>query len=98
MDVDPYRDSELVTVLEGSEPLGLDLAKGALEDAGIPFVVQGGEIGGEVLGPLIHPLCRIQVGRDREAEARALLRLLEETDASGAIGEQWRSDASRRDS
>jgi hypothetical protein len=96
--VDPGRDLELATVLEGSNPLGIELAKGTLQDAGIPFFVQGFEVGMEALSPLLHPLCRIQVGQDREAEDRALPRVLEEADASGDIGEQWRPDASRRDS
>jgi hypothetical protein len=68
-------DLELVTVLEANDPVLLGLAKGLLEDAGIPFYSIGSELGvrfGPVT-PYANPWQSIQVGADREAEARALL-------------------------
>jgi hypothetical protein len=60
-------------------------AKSLLEEAGIAFHVQGEETAGrlETLTPFIHPWCRIQVTRDREIEARALIAEIQETDPMG---------------
>lgn len=87
-------DLELVTVLEGNNPLAIALAKTTLQEAGIPFYVLGEEISVriQVLSPLIHPWCRIQVARDREAEARALLQPLEEAESAGGIGDERNSE------
>ena len=72
-DGDP--DLQLVTVLEGNDPLVIASAKGLLEETGTPFYVLGEELGKRygAVGDFIYPWCRIQVGRDREAEARAAL-------------------------
>jgi hypothetical protein len=84
-------DLELVTVLEGNDPLLIAAAKDSLRDADIPFYVLGEEIApriGTVGGYIIHPWCRIQVGCDRETEALALLRPIKEVYSStGAAGE-----------
>lgn len=71
---------QLLTVLEASDPLAIASAKGILEDAGIPFSASGDEIAVRYapIGGLIHPWCRIQVGRDREPEARTLLKPLQD--------------------
>ena len=80
---------DLVTVLETSDTFGLALAKSALEDAGINFLVSGddprhfslydGVVGAPGIGqtPLWMCCCKIQVARQSEAEARALLESLE---------------------
>jgi hypothetical protein len=76
-------DLELVTVLECNNAVATALAKATLEEAGIPFCTQGEELGPrmEALSPYFHPWCRFQVAREREAEARALLRPIEEAGA-----------------
>lgn len=66
-------DLELVTVLETSDPLLIGAAKSLLEGAGIPFYVAGDEISARYTGHHAFEPCRVLVGRDREAEARALL-------------------------
>jgi len=68
-----------VTVFEGSDPLALAAAKELLEEVEIPFCVLGDEYGlrFEPVGALMPPWCRIQVGEDREIEARKLLREIE---------------------
>ena len=64
----------LVVVLETNDRMQLALAKGLLEDAGIPFFVLG-QIATLVqdVDPFLHKWVRVQVPRDREAEARELL-------------------------
>ena len=80
---------DLVTVLETSGTFALTLAKSALEEAGIDFLVSGddpryssmydGVVGAPGVGqtPLWKCCCKIQVARESEAEARALLESLE---------------------
>ena len=75
---DPFDPAlELVVVLETSDRMQLAMAEGLLEDADIPFMVQG-QIATLVtdVDPLLHKWLRVQVPRDREAEARELLELL----------------------
>lgn len=66
-------DLEFVTVLETSDPMLIGAAKSVLEEAGIPFYVAGDEISARYAGHHTFEPCRVQVGSDREAEARALL-------------------------
>lgn len=86
----PNPDSELVTILEGNDPLVIAFARASLEEAGIPFHVLGDEVSVHILSlsPLIHPWCRIQVPRDREPEARAALQPLKEAGAPGDAAEE----------
>ena len=64
----------LVVVLETNDQFELALAKGLLEEAGIPFFVlnQISVLVNDV-DPMLHKWVRLQVARDREAEARELL-------------------------
>lgn len=64
----------LVVVLETNDRIQLSFAKGLLEDAGLPFFVLG-EIAMLVqdVDSFLHKWVRVQVPRDREAEARELL-------------------------
>ncbi len=69
---------DLVVVFEASDAMALALAKGSLEEAGIPFVALD-EISTliESVDPFLHKRVRIQVARDCEEEAReALMPLL----------------------
>ena len=69
---DPTLD--LVGVLETDDSIQLALVKGLLEEAGIPFFVLG-QITTLVqdVDPFLRKLLKVQVPRDREAEARELL-------------------------
>ena len=64
----------LAVVLETNDRFQLALAKGLLEDAGIPFFALG-QIATLVqdVDPFLHKVVRVQVPRDREPEARELL-------------------------
>lgn len=64
----------LVVVLETNDRIELALTKGLLEDAGIPYYILGqiATLIQDVDG-FLHKWVRIQVPRDREAEARQLL-------------------------
>jgi len=67
-------------VFQSNDRFTIALAKGSLEDAGIPFWMHDDEsASGLVLGAIAFPICRFLVDRDREAEARALLKPLEST-------------------
>jgi hypothetical protein len=69
-------NQELVVAFESANPIELDIAKSALEEAGIQFVIPDeGRIGFGVT-PIINPVYRIQVLQAREAEARELLKNL----------------------
>ena len=84
----PTHDPDFVTVLEANDSFALTLAKSSLDDAGIAYVVSGddpryvaGIPGAYGIGEI--PLgtgcaCRIQVARESESEARALLAPLEQ--------------------
>jgi hypothetical protein len=85
---DPFNpDLDLVEVLETNDSVQVAMAKGLLEDAGIPFYVLG-QIATLVqdVDAFLHKWVRIQVPRDREAEARELMESLSqpETSPSGA--------------
>jgi len=85
----------LVVVLETNDRLQLALAKGLLEDAGIPFFALG-QIATLVqdVDPFLHKWVRVQVPRDREAEARELLESLLEPETSPQLaGEAGIDDA-----
>jgi hypothetical protein len=71
---------EPVVVLETSDPTQLAMANGLLEDAGIPFFALGqiATLVQDVDG-FLRKWVRLQVPRDREAEARELLRQVHET-------------------
>ncbi len=77
-DADPPRDFdptlELVVVLETNDPIQLAMARGLLENAGIPLFVLGqiATLVQDVDG-FLRKWVRLQVPRDREAEARELL-------------------------
>jgi hypothetical protein len=75
---DPFNpELDLVVVLETNQRIHLAMAKGLLEDAEIPFYVLGqiATLVNEV-DPFLMKWVRIQVPRDREAEARELLEQL----------------------
>jgi hypothetical protein len=75
---DPFDPTlELVVVLETSDPIELAMAKGLLEDAGIPFFVLGqiATLVQDVDG-FLRKWLRLQVPCDREAQARELLEQL----------------------
>ena len=71
----------LVVVLETNDGIQLAMAKGLLEEAGIPFFVLG-QITTLVndVDPFAHKWMRLQVSRDREAEAREILEMVEVED------------------
>ncbi len=69
---------ELAVVLETNNRIELTMAKGLLEQAGIPYFVLG-QIATLVqdIDPFLQKWVRLQVPCDREAEAKELLESLE---------------------
>ncbi len=86
----PEPDLELVIVFEGNDRLMIASAKSALNRAGIPYYVQGGEIALHLLpcGSFLRPWCRIQVAADRQAEALEIIRPFDCGDADEAGAEE----------
>jgi hypothetical protein len=74
---DPDPSLELVVVLETNDRVQIAMAKGLLEDAGIPLFALGqiATLVQDVDG-FLRKWVRLQVPRDREAEARELLEQL----------------------
>jgi hypothetical protein len=72
---DPNALLDLVTVLECSNSVSMSLAQGTLDDAGIPYVINGLAFGPNLeYRPSIADIpCRIQVAGDRADQARELL-------------------------
>lgn len=65
---------ELVVVFETDEAFALALAKGLLEEAGIPYgILNGISTLVQDVDPMLHKWIKLQVARDREAEARELI-------------------------
>ncbi len=84
---DPSLD--LVVVLETNDRVQAALAEGVLEEAGIPFFVLGqiATLVTDVDG-FLRKWARIQVPRDREAEARELIeQVLQPVTDAEALGE-----------
>jgi Putative prokaryotic signal transducing protein len=79
---------DLVEVLETEDSVQLAMAKGLLEDAGIPFYLRG-QIARLVndVDPFLQKHVRVQVPRDREQEARELLEMLLEPDPNALVAE-----------
>ena len=77
---DPTLD--LAVVLETSDRIQVALFKGLLEEAGIPYFVLGqiATLVQDVDG-FLHKWVKVQVPRDREAEARELLEGMLQPDA-----------------
>jgi hypothetical protein len=64
-------------VFESADKFAIALAKGLLQDSGIPFWLQGLETDARLVGAMMFPFRRFLVPKDREAEARELLASLE---------------------
>jgi hypothetical protein len=75
-------DLDLVVVFETNDRVQLAMATGLLEDSKIPFFALGqiATLVSDVDG-FLHKWVRLQVPRDREAEARELLELLLQADS-----------------
>jgi hypothetical protein len=90
-------------VLESNEPVQIAMAMGLLEDSAIPFFVLGNitRLVNDVT-PLLNKVVRVQVPRDREAEAREVLAQLSEpvavpeAEASGGSEESGGSGVESR--
>ena len=76
----------LVVVLETNDGIQAAFAKGLLDDTGIPYFVLG-QITTLVqdVDPFLKKWVRIQVPRDREAEARQLLEQLLHPEAAESV-------------
>jgi hypothetical protein len=78
----------MVVVMETSDRILSAMAKGLLDDAGIPLYTSG-EITTLIqdLDPFLNKRVRLQVPRDREAEAREILEQLNQPVPEDADGQ-----------
>jgi len=67
-------DLQSVAIFETDDPMALALTKGALEEAGIPYVAanQITKLMNDI-DPMLRKWVKIEVATDREAEAREIL-------------------------
>ena len=80
----PDPNLNLAVVLETNDAFAVALAKGLLDEAGIPFLVQNGiSMLVNDVDPMLRKWVKIQVAADREAEARELLSSLPEPETAG---------------
>lgn len=79
----------LVVVLETNENIQLALAKGLLDEAGIPYFILG-QITKLIqdVDPFLNKWVKVQVPADREAEARELLEGMFAEVAAEDVGEE----------
>jgi hypothetical protein len=93
---DPFDPSlELVVVFETNDRVQLSMARGMLEDAGIPFYLNG-QIATLVqdIDPFLFKWIKIQIARDREEEARKLLEPLLQPETAFADADEGPSSGS----
>jgi hypothetical protein len=57
--------TEPVMVFQSADRFAIALAKGSLEDSGIPFWLQGAETDTRLLGAMMFPSCRFLVPKER---------------------------------
>lgn len=66
----PDPNLQLVTVYESDDPISFNLAKSALEDAGVEFAEVRDALTGYGFSPIINPQSRILVAAENEPRAR----------------------------
>jgi hypothetical protein len=66
----PDPNLQLVTVFESDDPVAFNLAKTALEDAGIEYAEVPDALTGYGFSPIINPQSRILVAAENEQRAR----------------------------
>lgn len=70
----PDPTQELAIVFESANPIALDIAKAALEEARIQFAVLDEARVGFGVTPILNPVCRIQVTQASEGRALELMK------------------------
>ena len=86
----PDPTQELAIVFESDNPIALDLAKAALDEAGIQFAVLDEARIGFGVTPILNPVCRIQVAQACEGHALELMKDLFGS-VNSELGERARS-------
>jgi hypothetical protein len=82
-EIDPFDPGlDLVVLVETNDRMQLAMVTGLLEEAGIPFY-QLNQIATLVqdVDPFLNKWIKVQVPRDREAEARELLEQMQQSEA-----------------
>jgi hypothetical protein len=81
------RDLEIVTVFESDDQVVFELAKAALDEAGVEYLVKEDPPAGFGFSPLLHPIRRILMSARRQEEARELIAGLQQEAESSEDGE-----------
>ncbi len=71
---EPDPNLQLVVVFEGADPVAFNLAKSALENAGIEFAEVEDALTGYGFSPIVNPRSRILVAAENEPRARELIK------------------------
>lgn len=69
----PDPNLTLAVVFENDDPVALNVAKAALEEAGIEFAVTEDALQGYAFSPMLNPVFRIQVAAGSESQAREVI-------------------------
>lgn len=70
----PDPNLQIVTVFESSDPVAFNLAKSALDEAGIEYATVEDALTGYGFSPIINPVSRIEVLESSAGKARETLR------------------------
>jgi hypothetical protein len=69
---------EIVTVFESDDPIAFELAKAALDDAGVEYTTVGEALPGFGFSPMLNPVRRILIPAERKEWALELISGAEE--------------------
>lgn len=69
----PDPNLTLTVVFESTDPVAINVARAALQEAGIEFAVVEEALQGYGFSPMLNPVSRIQVAEDSEEMARKVI-------------------------
>jgi hypothetical protein len=72
----PDPDLQLITVFESDDPVAFNLAKAALEDAGIEFAAVEEALTGYGFSPMVNAPCKIQVAEPSRERALEVIQTM----------------------
>jgi hypothetical protein len=85
---EPNPDLQLVTVFESDDTVAFNIAKTALEDAGIEFAAFEEALTGYGFSPMVNAPCKIQVAASDQGRALELMQSLTQPPDPGALEQQ----------
>ena len=83
----PDPELEIVTIFESDDPVAFELAKAALDDAGVEYATVGEALPGFGFSPMLNPVRRILIPAHRKEWALELIAGAEEIPEPDEHGE-----------